>query len=609
MRQKYGTRRGGIVVLLACVTTALVVSTGTAAEPKRPNVLIVVSDDQGYGDLAAHGNPVIDTPNLDALHDVAVRLTNFHVDPTCAPTRSALMTGKYSHHVGVWHTIQGGNHLRRGEVTMAEVFRHNGYQTGMFGKWHLGANYPYRPMDRGFDEWLGCGDGGVGTSDDYFWNDRVNDHYWHNGEREYRPGFNPDVFFDATMEYIRRRDPKRPFFVYLATYVPHQPCTLPRPDLHRKYLDRGLSPQVAGFYASIERFDWNMGRLRRFLQEQRLDRDTLLIFLTDNGTAGGRNVFNAGMSGAKGGLVDGGHRVPCFVYWPEGNLGPARDIDTLTAHIDWLPTLVELCGLELPRPIDFDGMSLAGLLRGTQRKWPDRCLVVERQRRYERTPEASAVMTQRWRLVGLKKLYDIENDPAQQVDVAAEHPDVVARLKEAFARYWERVTPQDREPPLPIVGSDADEEIYLGLSELRQGGYSHGHVASGVRAEGVWYLEVARAGRYEFEVRRWAAECDAPLAGVPDTKKTVDAWTALGPVTGLLYDADFVKLPVASVALRIGDRRWTQPVDESATRVVFQVDLEPGVVEVDADLLDGNGKTLTNAYYVYVRRDEQRNSQ
>ncbi|GAB6166073.1 arylsulfatase [Thermostilla marina] len=611
MRGELSNRRSyrAVIILLVCSTAGFVGTAKGAPRSTRPNVLVVVSDDQGYGDLGAHGNPWIDTPNLDALHDVSVRLTNFHVDPTCAPTRSALMTGKYSHHVGVWHTIQGGNHLRRGEVTMAEVFRHNGYQTAMFGKWHLGANYPYRPMDRGFDEWLGCGDGGVGTSDDFFWNDRVNDHYWHNGEREYRPGFNPDVFFDATMEYIRNRDRNRPFFVYLATYVPHGPCTFPSPDFHKKYLDRGLSPQVAGFYASIERFDWNMGRLRRFLEQQRLDRDTLLIFLSDNGTAMGRDVFNAGMTGAKGGVVDGGHRVPCFVYWPAGDLGVPRDIDTLTAHIDWLPTLVELCHLKLPRSIDFDGKSLAPLFRNEQREWPDRVIVVERQRRYERTSEASAVMTQRWRLVGLKKLYDMQNDPAQQNDVAAEHPDVVARLKAAFSRYWDRVTPQDRDPPLPIVGTEADDEIYLGLSELREGGYSHGNIARGTPAAGVWHLEVASAGSYTFEVRRWAKECEAPLAGVPEVKKQVDAWTAHGPVTGLLYDAEFKPLPIAKVALRVDSRQWVQQIDDEATCAVFQVELESGVVEVDADLLDADGQILTNAYYVYVRRNHERNSQ
>jgi arylsulfatase A-like enzyme len=140
----------------------------------RPNVILIVTDDQGYGDLSCHGNPVIKTPNIDKLHDESVRLTNFHVDPTCAPTRAALITGKYSHHVGVWSTVCGGNHLRTSEVTMADVFKSSGYRTGLFGKWHLGANYPYRPMDRGFDEWLGHGDGGTGTTDNYFYNDRLN---------------------------------------------------------------------------------------------------------------------------------------------------------------------------------------------------------------------------------------------------------------------------------------------------------------------------------------------------------------------------------------------------------------------------------------------------
>ena len=187
-----------------CLLTAFPCASLKAAPQKKPNVILIITDDQGYGDIGAHGNALIQTPNMDQLHAESVRFTNFHVDPTCSPTRGALMSGKYSHRARVWHTIAGGNHLRANEITMADVFRASGYRTGMFGKWHLGSNYPYRPIDRGFDEWLGQGDGGTGTTDDYFTNDRVNDHYLHNGAFEFRPGYAPDVFYDAAIDYIRR---------------------------------------------------------------------------------------------------------------------------------------------------------------------------------------------------------------------------------------------------------------------------------------------------------------------------------------------------------------------------------------------------------------------
>jgi arylsulfatase A-like enzyme len=219
------------VLAVACGRTVA----GEAPVRARPNVVLIMTDDQGYGDLACHGNKVIDTPQMDRLHREAVRLTNFHVDPTCSPTRGALMSGKYSHRAKVWHTIAGGNHLRASEMTMADAFKASGYRTGMFGKWHLGSNYPYRPMDRGFDEWLGQGDGGTGTCDDYFTNDRVNDRYLHNGQWEPRKGYAPDVFFGAAIDFIKNRSDKKPFFIYLNTYIPHSPHTVADKAWARKY--------------------------------------------------------------------------------------------------------------------------------------------------------------------------------------------------------------------------------------------------------------------------------------------------------------------------------------------------------------------------------------
>ena len=237
------------------ILLSLCLATPSALSAQQPNVIIILTDDQGYGDIAAHGNPVIRTPHLDKLHADSARLTDFHVDPTCSPTRAALLTGKYSHRVKVWHTIAGGNHLREGEATMADIFRANGYRTAMFGKWHLGSNLPYRPIDRGFDEWLGQGDGGTGTTADHFLNDRVNDHYLHNGEWKQVEGWAPEVFFNATIEFARESKKRnKPFFTYLATYLPHTPITLPNPTWADDYKHK-VNPNTAYFFTAIERID------------------------------------------------------------------------------------------------------------------------------------------------------------------------------------------------------------------------------------------------------------------------------------------------------------------------------------------------------------------
>ncbi|OYV04500.1 MAG: sulfatase [Verrucomicrobiales bacterium VVV1] len=510
-------------VILCILTACLLPGSPVLAEATgKPNVVVVLVDDMGYGDVAAHGNPVIHTPHLDRLHSESARLTNFHVDPTCSPTRSALMTGKYSHHVKVWHTIAGGNHLRASELTMADAFRANGYRTGMFGKWHLGSNFPFRPIDRGFDEWLGQGDGGTGTTDDHFLNDRVNDHFIHNGERDTQiNGWAEDVFFNSALDFIRgSKKAEKPFFVYLATYSPHAPITLPNPsaaDEYKKKVDDG----TAYFFAAIEKIDAQIGRLRATLAEEGLDRDTILIFLTDNGGTMGVDVFNAGMRAKKGSNYEGGHRVPCFIHWPGGGLRKGEDLTSLNAHIDVLPTLVDLCGLKLPKEVNFDGRSLRPQLIDAKAEAPERTLFVEVQRTFKPEKWQGAVaMTSRWRLVGNTQLFDIQQDPGQQKNVIADHADVVEKMRKDFEVYWSRVTPGDRDRVEFIVGDDRDPETFLSSSDwyLPNPPWNHASVGGGSSLVGDWHIRAARAGMYRFEVRRWPWERKArhfPLRQIP----------------------------------------------------------------------------------------------
>jgi len=579
------------------------------AARQKPNVIIVLTDDQGYGDLSLTGNPVLKTPNMDRLAREGVQFTNFHVDSYCTPTRSALMTGRYCQRVGGWGTVNGRNMLRDDEVTMADVFRHNGYRTGHFGKWHLGTSYPYRPVDRGFDEWLGHGDGGTGCTTDYWGNDRVNDHYIHNGrwEDDPRPGFEGDVFFDAAMKFINdNRD--RPFFTYLALYNPHSPCSIP----DKKWVESYAGKKVpADFYATIERIDHNLGRLRDFLKEEELADNTLLIFLTDNGTAEGEKVFNAGMRGKKGTPYEGGHRVPCFLYWPDGGFDKPASVDRLTAHLDVLPTLVDLCGLQMPKAVKFDGISLGPLLANPRSDWPARTIVMGAPHNVTTANYQSpshghgTVMTERWRLVNLDELYDMQSDPGQSRDVAADHPQIVRELRAAYEKYWKDVSARDHGwRGRPIVGSTHEpvaelcsEDWYTTKGRCP---WNQGAVAEGDSSCGRWPVRVAAAGSYRVEVRRWPRQVDAPINGVPPNTKVVDAWLRELPVDGLLYGGKPRALPVAKVHLRIGDDVQEAEVADGESVKVFRVELSDGLTDIEATLIDRDGRTLSSAYYVSV---------
>jgi arylsulfatase A-like enzyme len=596
-----------LVTLSSCLCCIQARAEGAAAIA-RPNVILIVTDDQGYGDLSCHGNPILKTPHLDQLHRESVRFTDFHTDPTCAPSRGALLTGKYAHRAGVWHTIAGGNHLRASEMTMADAFQTSGYRTALFGKWHLGSNYPYRPMDRGFAEWLGQGDGGTGTTDDWFDNDRVNDHYLHNGQWVRRDGYATDVFFDAAIDFISQDTANdQPFFVYLATYAPHNPLTVPDREWIQGY-DSQVTPEEAYFFAMIDRVDQNIGRLRQALEASGKAENTILMFMSDNGGTAGVKLFNANMRGRKTQIYDGGHRAPFFVHWPNGNLTHGVDVSDLTAHIDIFPTLIELCGLSLERPVDFDGRSFKQQLLQPQTHLPDRTLFVETQRSFKPQPWVKTVgMTRRWRLVNNRELYDMENDPGQETNVIQHYPEVVSALQEAHKAYWKRVSPGDRDKPRFIVGHPQDPETFLQSADwyLPKVPWNHAEVAAGKPYAGAWDVTIAEAGSYRFEVRRWPREAQAPIQGVPVFNKEVDAWDHKGGKDKLIYGHKMKALPVESIQLEVGDVSAVQAVGSNAQQVVFELPLQAAETQVRASLLDAKGQVLTGAYYVYVTRLSQ----
>jgi arylsulfatase len=415
----------------------------------RPNIVLVITDDQGYGELSCHGNPILKTPHLDRLHAQSVRFTDFHVSPTCAPTRAALMTGRHEFRSGVTHTIYERERLSLGATTIVQVLKDAGYATGIFGKWHLGDEEAYQPENRGFDEVFIHGAGGIGQTYPGSCGDAPGNSYFdpailHNGTFVETEGFCTDVFFDRALDWIGVQSRKSgPFFAYISTNAPHSPYVCPE-AYQRPYLDAGLSSADAAYYGMIANIDDNVGRLVARLDDWRLSERTLLIFMTDNGHCRG-HLYNAGMRAAKGSPYQGGTRVPAFFRWP-GMLGRGVDVNALAAHIDLFPTLAEIAGAKIPESVELDGRSLVPLLLDAKADWPDRYLFIHKGR-WARGKAAEsryadcAVRNTRFRLVNNTELYDIANDPGETTNVIDQHPEVVAKMRAAYDPWWDEVLP------------------------------------------------------------------------------------------------------------------------------------------------------------------------
>ncbi|GLR19959.1 arylsulfatase [Portibacter lacus] len=577
---------------------------------KKPNVILIMTDDQGYGDLAAHGNPYIKTPHLDKLYAESTRFTVFHVNSFCAPTRAALMTGRMSDRTQVHSTVYVRNHLAKEEITMADYFKASGYHTGHFGKWHLGDNYPYRPMDRGFDEWVGIGDGGVGTANDYWGNDRMDDAYLRNGKWEKIKGFNTDVFFDETIDFIEKSKDE-PFFIYLATNVPHGPMNV-LPEWREEYEGMDFKMRTVPWgdtkdlFASITRVDQNIGRLRQYLADNELDENTIIIFLTDNGSSDGTHVFNDGMRGSKGSLYDGGHRVPCFVHWPAGGFNKAVDIDKFTAHIDLLPTLINICHLDnLEKSnLAIDGRSLEPLLKNPETEWEDRVIINHVQNIVDKQIKDKNIIvyTDQWRLINKNALYDINADPGQKNNVAEAYPDIVAELSKKYDDYWDELQMDDYPYPRPIIGTEYQEEVWLNSiswirEDLKVHSWNQSHVLAGEKAIGFWPVEISQEGPYHFDVRRWPKEVNLPLASALPEAAYSDISTNGKPIKKGAGKG----IPVTKVRLKVGTQIIEKAVEGSEVGAEFIIDLPAGQTEVQAWLIDGEGNEQS-AYYAYVKK-------
>jgi len=570
----------------------------------QPNVIIVITDDQGYGDLGHTGNPIIKTTAIDKFADEALSLTNYHVGTTCAPTRAGLLTGRNCNRNGVWHTIMGASMLNDGEVTIADVFKDNGYRTGMFGKWHLGDNHPFLPHERGFENAFYHGGGGVGQTPDYWNNDYFDDTYFRNGNPEKETGYCTDVWFDEAMQFIEAKKDE-PFLCYLSLNAPHGPFNVPEKyyDLYKN--EEGLTEVQKRFYGMITNIDDNFSKLLKKLETLGIAENTIVVFTTDNGTARGYSKsdktgailgYNAGMRGTKGSHYDGGHRVPFIIRWPKGGLEGGKKLTDLTAHVDVLPTLVSLTDTNFKPSKTMDGTDISDYLLG-KKEVPKRFLVTDTQRvAWPIKDRNSCVMNGSWRLINRTELYDISEDVGQENNLANQFPEKVSEMNTFYDSWWSDVIKETKYSIIELGTTDAmdvitchdahttDEYPPWNQMMIRQGK---------PMKPAKFSVNFTEGGIYKFQLRRWPLESGLALGS--ETNDTIPATHVIdGRVNGKTMRFEKAYLEVAG-----------QKQEVNVDNTKESANIEMLVPEGKTDLLayfDMEDNQQSNAFYIYVQK-------
>ncbi|MCZ6795465.1 MAG: arylsulfatase [Planctomycetota bacterium] len=575
-----------------CLSSCLSAAPGVeersdGAAPSRPNIVLIMTDDQGYGDLGVTGNRVIETPRIDALARGSASMKYFYVSPVCTPTRASLMTGRYNYRTRAIDTWAGRAMMDPGEVTIAEVLQGAGYRTGIFGKWHLGDCYPMRPQDQGFDEALVHRGGGLAQPSEPLENARryTDPVLFHNGKKVETQGYSTDVYFRGALSFIEKsRAAGRPFFVYLPTNAPHEPVHDVPEELLEKYRAKDLSSvfvatkgqtdRTARIFAMIENIDQNVGRLMDRLDALGITRNTIVVYLHDNGPNSSRYVGE--MRGRKGEVHDGGIRSPFFVHWP-ARLRGGTTSERIAAHIDVMPTLLDAAGVPVPAGLRLDGRSLLALLEGKDVNWPDRTIYIQAHRgdrpvRYHHF----AARGGRWKLVrptgfGREKppasavfeLYDMTADPREEKNVAAEHPEVVARMKAGYDRWFDDVSstrPDNYGTPRIVVGTDHETTTVLTWQDWKV------EAGNGWGKQGRWLLRFAGRRAYDVRVRTREEVRDARAElNIGDVRRSL---RVDGPTRDFTFDD--VTVPPGNAALRVTIRSGAGDVPPYHVHVIRQ---------------------------------------
>ena len=558
-----------------------------------PNVILILTDDQGYGDISCLGNPVLRTPHIDNLWTDSIRCTDFHVAPVCTPTRSELLTGRDAFYNQATFVCMGRSLLRADLPTMADIFTQNGYRTGHFGKWHLGDNYPYRPQDRGFQETIYHPAWGITSAADYYGNDYFDDYYRHKDQIEQYDGYCTDVWFKQAISWIERCD-NQPFFAYIATNAPHGPLWVP--DQYRKPYQKEVSANEASFFGMIANIDENLGRLEKFLVQKDIKDNTILIFMTDNGTATGENVYNAQMRGRKASLYEGGHRVPFFVHWPAGGLQGGRDVDGLTRGTDVLPTLIDLCQLDMDDGLTFDGISLADSLQNGQPVSSERKAIMQFGHSnlgvwgYTEKDRA-VVMWNQWRfLINENELYNISRDPSQVSDCSNNYPNLVKQLRDYYEGWWGNLGNTLHVHQPLVIGNEHENPTRLSSCDWAWVyADNQPNIRDCVMDSGTWHLEVDKKGLYSFTLRRWPEESELRISDAAPVMQGIDGFWPAGKA-----------LPVSKSWIQVGLESKQQIVNPTDTESRFEMVIDAGPTTLKTWWYDANDSMLAGAYYVTV---------
>jgi arylsulfatase A len=556
MKNPCPTRRDFLKLLSLSAVSTLGVSPLFAQNNKqKPNVLLIMTDDQGYGDIRSHGNPLIDTPTIDNFARQSARFDRFFVSPVCAPTRASLLTGRYHLRTGTHGVTRGRENMRENETTIADIFKNSGYKTACFGKWHNGSNYPYHPNARGFDTFIGFCAG--------HWKNYFDTTIEHNGSPLKTKGYIADVLTDHAINFIEQNK-NSPFFCYLPYNTPHGPYQVPD-KYFDKYKARGLDDQVAAIYGMCENIDDNFRKILSTLDRLNLAQNTIVIFTTDNGPQTKR--FNADMKGKKGNVDEGGVRVPLFIRWTQ-KINP-REINQISSHIDILPTLTELARLEMPQTLPLDGISLAPLLQEKPEKYPDRMIFTFSNPRGKNKFIAGSVRTRNFRAVNQAKnkwqLYDMLSDPKQTTDIAETNPDLLNKLRSAYLAALKDVTKDGFDLPThigydewPLVVIPAHEAHLIknrkkGISYISPNGWANEWIKNWTDTEAYpqWNVKIIKPGTFDVTLMY---ACKPENLGAEFQLKIADQ--TLNAKVTIPHDPNLFHSPDRSTRIEAYEKTW-----------------------------------------------------
>lgn len=503
------------VIITSCKEQSIPDTSQTNETVKKPNIVLIMSDDQGWGDLSMNGNTDINTPNIDALAKNGVSFENFYVQPVCSPTRAELLTGRHFTRLGVHRTSAGGERMNLNETTIAEVFKQAGYHTAAYGKWHNGMQPPYHPNSRGFDDYYGFTSG--------HWGNYFSPMLEHNGKIVKGDGFLVDDLINHGMQFMADNK-ENPFFLYLPLNTPHSPMQVPDTYWNR-FKDKELALNYLGEESStiehtkaalamVENIDYNVGRVISKLKELELEENTIVIYLSDNGPNGWR--WNGNMRGKKGSTDEGGVRTPFLLQW-KGAVTAGKTISQIGSAIDLLPTLTDLTGVDTNTKEPLDGKSLAPLVLESNPKWEDRLI-------FNHWSGKTSIRSQNYRLDHKDRLYDVVNDRGQKTDISEQFPKITDSLKNAKNDWLTKIK--------PMTSESDDRPITLGHPDFEytqipaRDGIPHGNIKrsnrhpnntfftnwKSVKDSITWDIDVLEDGKFEVEIYYTLLEEDAGVS-------------------------------------------------------------------------------------------------